>query len=186
MRLHMVRWVFIAGTLMIAASGTSEAEAQDRQSTTEGKVGVKDLSEEETPPPVDVDRTRGDHSKLAAFFQAGGSAMVLGVGLDYRPVAQLALRAGLSIFAVPMAMAAGGFLGSSGVFGPRSHKFELGLDYVHLASNRETRFLSPLVGYRYQPEHGGTFVRLTVQALARANFDGDIFPTAGLSLGYTQ
>lgn len=106
--------------------------------------------------------------------------------MDYRPLPWFALHAGLSIFAAPFAMAGGGFLGGSGVFGPRSHKVELGLDYVHLANDSDMRFYSPLVGYRYQPERGGTFVRLTAQALARANFDGDIFPTAGLSIGYTQ
>lgn len=141
---------------------------------------------EEEAPPADTQRVPRSHAKLAAFFQLGGSAGIAGFGAEYRPVAMLGLHAGLSAFILSFGAEIGGFLGASAIVGRRSHKLEVGLDYMHFVDDYDARFLSPLVGYRYQPERGGVFFRIHAQALARASLDGDVFPTAGLSLGYTK
>ena len=112
-----------------------------------------------------------------------------GLGADYRPLPALALRAGLAgyLFCWQACDASmGGFVGASGLVGRRQHKFEAGLEYSHFMGDSDTRFLSPLIGYRLQPETSGFFMRAVLQAMIRANMDGDVLPFPGVSLGYTR
>jgi hypothetical protein len=110
-----------------------------------------------------------------------------GLAFDYRPNPLVSLRAGpgMMYFCFYGCGAFFGvFGGVSGLFGTRSHKVEVGIEYTKFFGDDDMQFFSPLVGYRYQPPTLGLFFRATLQVFTRVN-DGDFLPWPGLGLGTT-
>lgn len=149
---------------------------------------------EAAKPPARPPDAHGERpAQSAVYGQFFGSAVMVGMGFSYRPLASLAFDAGLGWFTwTPERSTVTGLtpsLSVSGLLGRHNHSFELGAGAAVVitteSGNEEvTPVLGPHLGYRYQPVDGGLFVRATVHGVV--NFgNGNLTPWPGVSLGGT-
>ncbi|MFO0680326.1 MAG: hypothetical protein U0169_27630 [Polyangiaceae bacterium] len=123
------------------------------------------------------------------FLEAGGSGVLDSVNYELQPVRTVALRVGQGVAPLcwgdtcrPLPITP---VGVAWIGGGGNHHYEVGASAT-LAWTRDAdaRFVSPLLGYRYQRPEGGLTVRVTATPLVRWNKPSDVLPWAGASVGY--
>jgi hypothetical protein len=134
----------------------------------------------------------------AVFAELGGPALLYSFNYEYRPVWFLRLRAGAALLPMPgvggdndclldacgeLAMT---IISAQGLLLRGDHHIEVGLGTsIGLTSDDDARFLTPLVGYRYEEPDGGFLFRASFTPLVRMNDFEDVLPWGGLSFGYS-
>ena len=120
--------------------------------------------------------------------EAGGPAVLGGVGYELQPIDGLGLRATLgavpvcfsSCAVVPVSSAGASYWTPGG-----AHHLELdaSLTYAWMKDD-DARFVVPGVGYRYQRIDAHLVVRVLATPLLRLNDLGDVQPWGEVSVGY--
>lgn len=122
--------------------------------------------------------------QFALYGELGGSAVVTSINAELRPVEFLNLRVGGVVVPLLGGVWPVTVTGASFLVGGERHHFEAGLNYTHVwMDDDDARFFNPVMGYRYQPTHGGFVFRATVTPLIRANDTSDVLPWLGVSFG---
>ena len=126
------------------------------------------------------------------FGELGGQGVGLSVNYEYRPLRQLALRAGVATlpFAVDgdWGVGVGAPIGVNLLAGNSHHGFELGLAYAAFLGGDDLRFIVPSVGYRYYGQRRPWFMRVTANVLIESerfseNEPRQAVPYLGFSMG---
>lgn len=127
----------------------------------------------------------GFSPQYAVYGELGGAGLVYSGNFEVRPIQMLSLRVGGAVVPLPLV----GVLpltlaGVALLFGDERHHLETGVNYVHgWISDDDTRFINPLIGYRYQRSDSGFLFRATLGPMIRANDPADVLPWVGVSFG---
>lgn len=124
-------------------------------------------------------------ASYAAYIEAGGQGVLYSANMEVQLIRPLALRAGFTVLPLADRTISVVPLSATALLGAGPHHFETGIGAsIGMTSDSDARFISPIVGYRYQSIENGLVFRATLCPLVRMNDFSEIIPWGGLSIGY--
>lgn len=194
-----VRYLAVIGVgVSLEASALAQQHEQHEQQ--QAPVAEPELALGATVTPPETRESNSPHPAVSApavwpeqaavYCQVLGAGVMIGLGVSYRPIEQLAVDAGIGLFAIPASPSLAGVNPAVGVswLSGGDHNFELGATgsamIVDEASDRVRPFWGPHVGYRYQPSGGKLFVRALVHGVVLLSREF-VVPWPGVGFGAT-
>jgi hypothetical protein len=163
----------------------------------DAKPATASAASEAVTEPVTEAKPADDASvwgqPLALYTQVFGPAVMIGLGVSYRPMQSLAVDASVGWFTTALFERSSTegvtpALGLAWLLGRRNHCLELGATAAVMISSGEGEralpVFGPHLGYRYQPVDGGLFLRMTVHGVVARSFD-KMTPWPGVGFGMT-